>query len=470
MALVKVTDKEKNQKELEIKIAQAAFEEAVTKVYRKEAPKITIPGFRKGKAPRSIIEKMYGKGVFYEDAVNDLLPGEYEAAVKEAGIEPVSRPEIDVKSFEGDVVVTATVYVKPEVTLGEYKGLEAVKSVRKVTDDEVGEAIDRTRNNNAREIDVNDRPTQKDDTVKFDFDGSTDEDGVHFDGGKAENYTLKIGSGSFIPGFEDQMIGKNIGEDFDVHVTFPEDYSEKSLAGKAATFACRINSISYQELPAADDEFAKDVSEFNTFEEYKADVKAKLMENADKAAENALTEELVKKATENATVDIPECMIDSEVDAYIDNTDARMRSQGLSLEMYLGYMKQSIEDYKKEYRPTAERHVRTRLVLEKIAETEKVEVTEDEVKEEVDKLAGMYGLTAEAVKAQLSENSLKKDLAVDKAVKIIRDSANVKKETKKAETAKKEPAKKSETAKKPETAKKSETAKKTGAAKKKAAE
>ena len=433
MALVKVTDKEKNQKELEIKIEQSAFEAAVVKVYRKEAPKITIPGFRKGKAPRSIIEKMYGKGVFYEDALNDLLPDEYEAAVKESGIEPVSRPDVDVKSFEGDVVVTATVYVKPEVTLGDYKGLEGTKSVRKVADSEVDEAIDRTRRNNAREIDVNDRPAQKDDTVKFDFDGCTDEDGVHFEGGKAENYTLKIGSGSFIPGFEDQMIGKNIGENFDVHVTFPEDYSEKSLAGKAATFACRINSISYTELPAADDEFAKDVSEFDTFEEYKADVKAKLKESADKAAENELTEELVKKAAENATVDIPECMIDSEVEAYIDNTDARMRSQGLSLEMYLGYVKQSIDDYKKEYRPTAERHVRTRLVLEKIAETEKVEVTDDEVKAEIDKLAGMYGLTAEAVKAQISENSLKKDLATDKAVKIIRDSANVKKGTKKAE-------------------------------------
>ncbi len=434
MALVKVTDKEKNQKELEIKIGQQAFEEAVMKVYRKEAPKITIPGFRKGKAPRSIIEKMYGKGVFYEDALNDLLPGEYEAAVKESGLEPVSRPEIDVKSFEGDVVVTATVFIKPEVTLGEYKGLEGTKTVRKIEDREVDEAIDRTRRNNAREIDVNDRPTQKDDTVKFDFDGSTDEDGVHFDGGKAENYTLKIGSGSFIPGFEDQMIGKNIGENFDVHVTFPEDYSEKSLAGKAATFACKINSISYTELPAADDEFAKDVSEFDTFEEYKADVKAKLKENADKAAENELTEELVKKAAENATVDIPECMIDSEVEAYIDNTDARMRSQGLSLEMYLGYVKQSMDDYKKEYRPTAERHVRTRLVLEKIAETEKLEVTEEEVKAEIEKLAGMYGLTAEAVKAQISENSIKKDLAVDKAVKIIRDAAVLKKATKKAET------------------------------------
>lgn len=434
MALVKITDKAKNQKELEIKIEQSAFEEAVTKVYRKEAPKITIPGFRKGKAPRAIIEKMYGKGVFYEDALNELLPDEYEAAVKESGIEPVSRPEIDVKSFEGDVTVTAAVYVKPDVALGEYKGLECAKNVRKVTEEEVDQTIDRTRNNNAREIDVNDRPAQKDDTVKFDFDGSTDEDGVHFDGGKAENYTLKIGSGAFIPGFEDQMIGKSIGENFDVHVTFPEDYSEKSLAGKAATFACRINSISYTELPAADDEFAKDVSEFNTFAEYKADVKAKLKESAEKAAENELSEELVKKAAENATVDIPECMIDSEVEAYIENTDARMRSQGLSLDMYLGYVKQSIDDYKKEYRPTAERRVKTRLVLEKIAETENLTVTDEEVKEEIDRLAGMYGLTADAVKAQVSENSLKKDLAVDKAAKLIRESATVKKSAKKAET------------------------------------
>ena len=434
MALVKITDKAKNQKELEIKIQQSAFEEAVTKVYRKEAPKITIPGFRKGKAPRAIIEKMYGKGVFYEDALNELLPDEYEAAVKESGIEPVSRPEIDVKSFEGDVTVAAAVYVKPDVALGEYKGLECAKNVRKVTEEEVDQTIDRTRNNNAREIDVNDRPAQKDDTVKCDCDGSTDEDGVHFDGGKAENYTLKIGSGAFIPGFEDQMIGKSIGENFDVHVTFPEDYNEKSLAGKAATFACRINSISYTELPAADDEFAKDVSEFNTFAEYKADVKAKLKESAEKAAENELSEELVKKAAENATVDIPECMIDSEVEAYIENTDARMRSQGLSLDMYLGYVKQSIDDYKKEYRPTAERRVKTRLVLEKIAETENLTVTDEEVKEEIDRLAGMYGLTADAVKAQVSENSLKKDLAVDKAAKLIRESATVKKSAKKAET------------------------------------
>ena len=319
---------EKNMAKLTIEASAEDFEKAIQKVYLKARGRINIPGFRKGKAPRKLIEKMYGTGVFYEDAANDLIPTAYAEALKDCDLEIVSRPEINVTQIESGkpFIFTAEVAVKPEVTLGEYKGVEVEKSNVEVTDEDINKEVDKERENNSRTIDVDDRAVESGDIIKLDFDGSVD--GVPFAGGKAENYTLTIGSGSFIPGFEDQLIGTKIGEDKDVTVTFPEDYHEKSLAGKEAVFKCKVNAITVKELPDADDEFASEVSEFETLAEYKEDIKKKLTEKKEKEARAKKEAQAVEKAVENATMEIPDAMIDTQVQSMMEDFARRMQISG----------------------------------------------------------------------------------------------------------------------------------------------
>ena len=318
---------EKNMAKLTIEASAEDFEKAIQKVYLKARGKINIPGFRKGKAPRKLIEKMYGTGVFYEDAANDLIPTAYAEALKDCDLEIVSRPEINVTQIESGkpFIFTAEVAVKPEVTLGEYKGVEVEKSDVEVTDEDINKEVDKERENNSRTIDVDDRAVENGDIIKLDFDGSVD--GVPFEGGKAENYTLTIGSGSFIPGFEDQLIGTKIGEEKDVTVTFPGDYHEKSLAGKEAVFKCKVNAITVKELPDADDEFASEVSEFETLAEYKEDIKKKVTEKKEKEARAKKEAQAVEKAVENATMEIPDAMIDTQVQSMMEDFARRMQSK-----------------------------------------------------------------------------------------------------------------------------------------------
>ncbi|MBQ0125649.1 MAG: trigger factor [Clostridiales bacterium] len=448
MEIQSITDIAKNQKELKIKVDKATFDAEVDKAFKKNIGNINIPGFRKGKAPRSIVEKMYGKGVFYEDALNALLPDVYEKALDESKLEVVSRPEFDVESMDDTgVVLTAKVFVKPEITVSEYKGLKAERDEVKITDEAVNTEIDRVRERNARSIDITDRAAKSGDEVVFDFDGYCD--GKQFDGGKAEKYNLKLGSGSFIPGFEDQVIGKNIGENFDVDVTFPEDYQEKSLAGKAATFKCLIHEIKETELPELNDEFVKDVSEFDTVDEYKADVLARLQSSAEKAADQKLDEALMDKLAENIEGEIPECMFENEVENCISDYENRLRYQGLSLDMFMKYTGQTMDGLKQQSRPQAEKQVKTRLALEYVAKTEKLEATAEDIEEEYKKIAEGYGIEVDKVKEAIKEDAIKSDVVVGKAVLFVRDNASVggakKKTAKKTAKSEEKPAEAEET-------------------------
>lgn len=443
MELLNIKDVATNEKELEIKVDKATFDAEVDKAFKKNVGKINIPGFRKGKAPRSIIEKMYGKGVFYEDALNALLPDTYEKALEESKLEAVSRPEFDIKNIGDDgVVLTAKIFVKPEITVSEYKGLKGERDKVEITDEAVNTEIDRVRERNARSIEVTDRAAKNGDEVVFDFDGYCD--GKQFDGGKAEKYNLKLGSGQFIPGFETQVEGKKIGEDFDVNVTFPEDYQEKTLAGKAATFKCKIHEIKETELPELNDEFVKDVSEFDTVDEYKADVKARLEKDANKAADQKLDEQLMDALASNIVGEIPECMYDNEVENLVSDYENRLRYQGLSLDMFMKYTGQDIEALKKSFRPQAEKQVKTRLALEYVAKTEKLEATDDEIEEEFGKIAEGYRLEVEKVKEAIKADAVKADVEVGKAVLFVRENASVSGAKKKA--APKKTAKKAEDA------------------------
>jgi len=424
MEILNIKDIATNQKEIEIKVDKAAFDAEVDKAFKKNVGKINIPGFRKGKAPRAIIEKMYGKGVFYEDALNALIPGVYEEALKESKLEVVSRPDFDVKSIDDDgVVLTAKVFVKPEVTVSEYKGLKGEREKVEITDEAVDKEIDRVRERNARIVDVTDRAAKTGDEVVLDFDGYVD--GKQFDGGKAEKHNLKLGSGQFIPGFEDQVAGKSIGEDFDVNVTFPEDYQEKTLAGKAAVFKCKIHEIKETELPELNDEFVKDVSEFDTVDEYKADVKAKLEKDANTAADQKLDEQLMDALCENLVGEIPEVMFENETENAISDYENRLRYQGLSLDMFMKYTGQDMEALKKQFRPQAEKQVKTRLALEYVAKAEALEATDDEVEEEYKKIAEGYNLDVEKVKESISSDAIKADIVVGKAVLFVRENASV---------------------------------------------
>ena len=417
---------EKNMAKLTIEASAEDFEKAIQKVYLKARGRINIPGFRKGKAPRKLIEKMYGTGVFYEDAANDLIPTAYAEALKDCDLEIVSRPEINVTQIESGkpFIFTAEVAVKPEVTLGEYKGVEVEKSDVEVTDEDINKEVDKERENNSRTIDVDDRAVESGDIIKLDFDGSVD--GVPFAGGKAENYTLTIGSGSFIPGFEDQLIGTKIGEDKDVTVTFPEDYHEKSLAGKEAVFKCKVNAISVKELPEADDEFASEVSEFETLAEYKEDIKKKLTEKKEKAARAKKEAQAIEKAVENATMEIPDAMIDTQVQSMMEDFARRMQSQGLSLEQYFQFTGMDVKKMHDQMKPEALKRIQNSLVLEAVAKAENIEISDEKVDEEIAKMAEAYKMEVEKLKDLIGESEkdqMKKDLAVQAAADLIADAA-----------------------------------------------
>ena len=423
MSLKSVDTSEKNTAVLEIEIDKALFADTVSKIFRSKAASLTVPGFRKGKAPRVIIEKMYGKGIFHEDALNELLPQVIDDAVTESKIKPVSRPEIDADEInaDNDIIIKAKFTVKPEVTISNYKGLEASKTVITVSDEDIDKEIAKAQKRNVRSIDITDRAAQLEDEVNIDYEGFIDD--VPFEGGKGEDHKLKLGSGSFIPGFEEQIVGKNIGDDFDVTVTFPEEYHGEEVKGKEAVFKVKLNSIRFEELPELDDEFAQDVSEFNTFEEYKADVKTKIKESNDKRSEYVVEEQLVDGIVANLAADIPEIMITNEVDNLFNDYAYRMQSQGIDMEMYMKYTGMTAEAIRAQFKDSAERQVKTRLALEYIVAAENIEATEEDIEKEYDKMAEMYKMEKEQLKERVDANIIKEDLAVRKAVEFVKENA-----------------------------------------------
>ncbi len=422
MSLNKKELVDKNLYELEFTVDKSTFDSAVDAVYRRQVKKINIPGFRKGKAPKSIIEKMYGKGVFYEDAVNDIIPAAFTEALKESELTPVSRPEFDVDKIDDEgVVLKAKFYVKPEVEIKNYLGIEAAKTIKSVSDEDVDAEIERVRARNSRLIEINDRPAQNGDSVTIDFDGYVD--GEQFEGGKAEGHILKLGSGQFIPGFEDQVVGHNIGDSFDVNVTFPTEYHAENLAGKDAVFKVTLHAIKFDELPALDDEFAKDVSEFDTLDEYKADVKAKLQEKNNKSADAEVEEKIIDTLIENLEADIPEAMFENETENFVRDYDSRLRMQGLDLSTYFKYTGLDLDALRKQFRPQAERQVKTRLALEKIVALEGITASEQEVEDEYNRLSQAYGVELDQVKKSVEYSALEADLCVKKAVDLIKEKA-----------------------------------------------
>ena len=423
---VQVEKLEHNMAKLTIEVPETELEAAIEKAYQKQKKSISLPGFRKGKAPRVMIEKMYGKGVFLEDAANSLIPVQYSLAAGESGLEIVSQPTIDVTQLEPGkpFIFTAEVAVKPEVTLGEYKGVEVEKQNTEVLDEEIDAEIFKERESNSRMIDVEDRAVENGDTVNLDFEGFVD--GEPFEGGKGEGYPLVIGSNTFIPGFEEQLIGANIDEEKEVNVTFPEDYQAEELKGKAAVFKCKVNRIQKKELPEVDDEFAKDVSEFDTLEEYKADIRKKLAEEKEKDAQRAKEDAVINKIIETSEMDIPDAMVDAQIDQMADDFGRRMQSQGLSLEQYFQFTGLTMEKLRDELKPQALKRIQTRLVLEKIAEVEDIQPTEEQVDEEIKKMAEMYNMEADKLKEMIGEyemEQMKKDMAVQQAVTFVADAA-----------------------------------------------
>ena len=417
---------EKNMAKLTIEVSAEDLDKAMEKAYQKQKSRISLPGFRKGKAPRKMIESMYGKGVFMEDAVNSLVPQEYTKALGECELEIVSQPEINVTQMEPGkaLIFTADVAVKPEVTLGDYKGVEVPKTEIAVTDEEVDAEIKKEQDKNARTVVVEDRAAANGDITTIDFEGFVD--GVAFDGGKGTDYALTLGSGTFIPGFEDQLVGANAGDHVEVKVTFPEEYQAKELAGKEAVFQCDVKKIETKEVPELDDEFAKDVSEFDTLAEYKEDVKKNLTEKKEKEARTAKENAAVDKAIENAQMDIPELMTKTECRQMMDDFSRRMQQQGLSMEQYFQFTGQSMDKMMEDMKPQALKRIQTRLVLEKIAEVENIQPTEEEVNEEISKMAEMYKMEADKLKDLIGENEMeqmKKDMAVQKAVTLVADAA-----------------------------------------------
>ena len=425
MSLTKSEVIEKNRYELQFSVDKATFDAAVSAVYRKQVKSITVPGFRKGKAPRSVIEKMYGTGVFYEDAINDLIPAAYTEAAKESNLEIVGQPEFDVVSIdENGLLLSAKVYVKPDVEIKDYCGIEVEKNVEAVTDEDVEKEIQIIRERNSREIDITDRAAEMGDTTVIDFEGFCDD--VAFEGGKGTDYSLKLGSGSFIPGFEEQIVGKNIGEEFDVNVTFPEEYHAAELAGKPAVFKVKINAITCVELPALDDDFAKDVSEFDTLDEYKADIKAKIEKRHETAADNAVEDKLVEVLIEKLEADIPEAMYIAETENFVRDYDTRLRSQGLDLKTYFKYTGMTLDSLREQMRPQAERQVKARLALEKIAALENIEATEDDINEEYEKIAAAYGIEVAQVKESIEAEAIAEDMKVKKALDLVKEKAVIK--------------------------------------------
>ena len=425
MLLKGKTKVETNRYELEIVIDEKELEAAVAKAYAKNADKIAIPGFRKGKAPRSIVERMYGAEFFYEDALNIIYPDAVEFALSEAKLEIVSNDiGFDLVSMDKTGVdFKITVTVKPEVALKSYKGLKAEKLKVSVTDEEVDQQVKNVAERNARLESVTDRAAANDDTVVIDFEGFVD--GVAFDGGKAEGHSLKLGSGSFIPGFEDQIVGHNIDDEFDVNVTFPEEYHAEELKGKPAVFKVKLHEIKVTELPEIDDEFAKDVSEFDTLADYKADIKAKLLDGKEKSASDAVENQLIDALLDNFKAEVPEAMIDTRMNENIQDFGYRLQMQGLDLDTYVKYMGGDMAAFKESFREQSERQVKVRLALEKVAELENIVPTEDDIAAELEKLSKMYNMEVEQVKAAIPDGELAKDIAVTKAIDFIRANAEI---------------------------------------------
>lgn len=426
MSLKATNNVETNKYELEIEISAEDFEAAIEKAYLKARKNIAMPGFRKGKAPRKLIEKEYGEQVFFEDAVNLLYAPVVNGAVEESGLELVTRPEVEVTeiSKENGVKLKATCITKPEVEVKDYKGIEVEKVVNPVTDEDINKQLDALREKNVTVETVDDRAAENGDDVVIDFEGFKDD--VAFEGGKAEDFTLSLGSGQFIPGFEDQIVGHNAGEDFDINVTFPDEYQVKELAGAPAVFKIKLKSISKKVMPELDDDMVKDSTEFDTVDEYKADVKKKLEKANEKHADSEVEAKIFDKVIENMTAEIPQVMFDNRVNEMISELEQRLAPQGISLDLYMQYTGQTIDTVKKAYAEQAEKQVKLRLALEKIAKLENIEVTEDELKAEFDKLAEAYKLDVDQIKQFIHDDDLKKDIAVGKAVDLIKDAAVIK--------------------------------------------
>lgn len=455
---------EKNKVKLTIEVASELFEDGMKKSYQKNVKYINVPGFRKGKAPRKMIEKMYGPAVFYEDAVNFIIPDAYDEAVKEADIHPVSQPEIDIVTIgEADkpFVFTAEVFTKPEVKLGTYKGVEIEKVENKVTDADVDAEVASMREKNSRMVTVEDRAAENGDITTIDFEGFCD--GVAFEGGKGTDYELTLGSGTFIPGFEEQIAGKKIGEEFDVNVKFPEEYHSEELKGKDAVFKVTLKGIKVKELPTLDDEFAKDVSEFDTLDALKEDIKAKLTKEAENKTKAEIENRALEAAVEGAEIDLPECMVDNQVEKMLEDYAYRLKSQGIDMKMYLQYTQMTEDQLKEQMKPSAKQQVLGSLVLEKIAELEKLEATDEDIEKEFDKIAETYKMEKDKIRELMGANidAMKQDIVTNKALDVLAENAKQtkKKAEKKADkedgekpavkkTAAKKPAAKKTTAKK----------------------
>ena len=441
MSLIKKELTEKSGFVIEFSVSKEVYDKAEMEAYRKNVKSINVPGFRKGKAPKAIIERMYGKGIWFEDAINACIPEAFEEAVKEAELNIVGQPTFDVVSTDGDIVLKAEGFVKPTVEIKDYKGIKVEKNAVAVTDADVDAEVEATRKRNARTIEVTDRASAMGDIANIDYEGFVD--GVAFDGGKGEGHDLKLGSGSFIPGFEEQVAGHDVGEEFDVNVTFPTEYHASELAGKAATFKTKLNSLKFEELPELDDEFAKDVSEFDTLAEYKADVKAKIEKRNEDRAESEIGNALALALVEKLEGEIPAPMFEAETENMVRDYDTRLRQNGLDLNTYFKYTGLTLETLREQMRPQAEQQVKVRLALEKIAELEALTVTDEELEAEYANISSAYNVPLEDVKRMILAEDLKADILVGHAMKFVRENAKVGK-------AKKAAAKKTDKAEKEE--------------------
>ncbi len=426
---VKTESIEKNLSKLTFEVSREDFEKAINKVFKKNAKNFNIPGFRKGKAPKNIVERYYTEAVFYDDAINDVLPGAYEAAVKESGLDVVAKPEIDVEEIKkGEpVVFTALVTTKPEVELGKYNGIQVAKIDDTVTDEDVDADINAARQKNARLISVDDRAVENGDIVVLDFDGYVDD--VPFEGGKGEGYELEIGSNTFIPGFEEQLIGVKIDENVEVKVTFPEDYHAEDLAGKDAVFKCVVHEIKVRELPELDDDFASEVSEFDTLAEYKADIRKKLQEKATQKAKSETENAVLEKIVEGIKVDVPEAMIEANIDNFVNDMAQRLQYQGMNLENYLKYTGQTIEQMREQFKDRAHKQILTSLAVEEIAKQEGIEATAEEIDSHIAEMAEQYKMEVDKLKELMGDAELlniKKDVTLSKTVDMLIKSAKIK--------------------------------------------
>ncbi|MBC8532455.1 trigger factor [Yeguia hominis] len=414
-----------NRWELEVEVGAEQFEDAIARVFKREAKKIQIPGFRKGKAPRAFVEKYYGEQVFYEDAVNLLVPGAFEEAIKEAGLDAIQDDaDLEIVSIgkEG-FTFKGKVTTKPEVSIADYKGIEVKKPKVDVTEEDVDKEVEKVRERNSRMITVEDRAAQLQDTAVIDFEGFVD--GKEFEGGKGENFSLSLGSGQFIPGFEDQVVGHHTGDTFDVTVTFPEDYHAEDLKGKEAVFKVTVHEIKAKELPEFDDEFVKDVSDFDTIADYREDLKKKLTESREKAADDEVENALIDALIEKLQADIPEAMFKNQAEESVREFEYRLRSQGIDFDMYAKYTGMDRDAIRASVRPQAERQVKIRLALEKIAELEDLKPTEEELAAQYEKMAKAYEMEADKIKAFIPEEDVAKDLSVEKAIAFVRDNAKI---------------------------------------------